>query len=451
MIATEEYDFSGLVTPDIFKRKPTADNGTCLSLAEVTNPVPLSSMRNPKLVATPLSESLNRDLRKPAPKSETPKPVRLEPPCASYFRRSITDDNVAEFALHGCTTLEQMWASALNSSIGPRDCAPHRPLYQLCNPEPSDVSDWAENIRWAKQQHKYHQSSTWTDNPYYLDVIKEHRNVTRWVSDEAIRARGEVGKYFQLANYAPPANMTKAESSTQMRQNEMRHSGFVRSDVGTFQIREGSANMGHVQHMGAVPRMGYVSVPQMSAVPQMNAFLQMNAVPQVHPITQMHAVPHASPSQRMGGFHQTVNIQHIGDVQYTNDIQSFGHPHHTGSFQQIGAAPQMDVAPFMAPIPHMAATPQMGSFQCAGDIPETSSFQHIDDLPAVDFDNFDDLGLFPEDYEQNGDLPLFDDTQQMGSFPITDGTEQIFGDPLKVEDPLDTILSFLDNGDVPPV
>ncbi|KAF2676014.1 hypothetical protein K458DRAFT_323066 [Lentithecium fluviatile CBS 122367] len=114
------------------------------------------------------------------------KPVYLKPPVLSRERLVVDELSVHLYSEEGATNL---WASALSSTRfnGPRRHPPFRELHRLTDPNLSDDSDWAENIRWAKEQEKVYGSTTWTEYDYHLECITEHRRKTMWVSEEAIR------------------------------------------------------------------------------------------------------------------------------------------------------------------------------------------------------------------------------------------------------------------------
>jgi hypothetical protein len=116
------------------------------------------------------------------------KPIFLQPPVLSDNRLRVDWSTIYLYAAEGCTTMDEMWATALSSTRfnGPRRHAPFRELHRLTDPLPTDESDWAENIRWAKEQYKFFGSTTWTEYDYHLELITEHRRAVYWVSEEAI-------------------------------------------------------------------------------------------------------------------------------------------------------------------------------------------------------------------------------------------------------------------------
>lgn len=146
--------------------------------------------------------SPSKSLMPPPPKSifdvspETMKLVRnfspgnptfLKPPVLSANRLRVDEFTLYAYAADGCTTLQEMWASALSSTRfnGPRRSPPFRELHRLTDPLYDDVSDWAENIRWAKEQHRVFGSETWTEYDYHLEMITAHRR-SLWASENAI-------------------------------------------------------------------------------------------------------------------------------------------------------------------------------------------------------------------------------------------------------------------------
>jgi hypothetical protein len=116
-------------------------------------------------------------------------PVFLEPPYLSKDRLRIDSTTIYLYAADGCSTLAEMWDSALSSTRfnGPRRHPPFRELHRLTEPPVEDISDWAENIRWAKEQYAVF-GSIWTEYDYHLEQITEHRRMS-WISEEAITGR----------------------------------------------------------------------------------------------------------------------------------------------------------------------------------------------------------------------------------------------------------------------
>ncbi|KAF2742286.1 hypothetical protein M011DRAFT_371732, partial [Sporormia fimetaria CBS 119925] len=64
---------------------------------------------------------------------------------------------------------------------------PHRQLHRIEPPSPSDVSDWAENIRWVHDQVKHFPAvNGWNESASHQDLITQHRWEQNWVSDEML-------------------------------------------------------------------------------------------------------------------------------------------------------------------------------------------------------------------------------------------------------------------------
>jgi hypothetical protein len=116
-------------------------------------------------------------------------PVLLKSPTLSADRLRVDASTIYIYAAEGCVSMQEMWVSALSSVRfnGPRRHPPFRELHRLTDPLPDDVSDWAENIRWAKEQHRCFGSDTWTEYDYHLELITTHRRAMMWVSEEVIR------------------------------------------------------------------------------------------------------------------------------------------------------------------------------------------------------------------------------------------------------------------------
>jgi hypothetical protein len=116
-------------------------------------------------------------------------PIEIPAPLVNHDRLVIDEHNIWLYAGEGCTTRDQMWASALSSqrfNNGPRIQAPFRELYRLSDPDPQDMSDWAENIRWAKEQYLYFAVDTWTEYDQHLEMITQWRREHGWWSEQAI-------------------------------------------------------------------------------------------------------------------------------------------------------------------------------------------------------------------------------------------------------------------------
>lgn len=119
------------------------------------------------------------------------RPVLLAPPILSANRLKVDEFSIYLYAAEGCTTREEMWHTALSCYRfrGPRQHSPFRELHRLTEPDPKDTSDWAENIRWAREQYTAFGSDTWTEYDFHLETITEHRRETLWVSEATVAAR----------------------------------------------------------------------------------------------------------------------------------------------------------------------------------------------------------------------------------------------------------------------
>lgn len=118
-------------------------------------------------------------------------PIFFMPPVLSANRLVIDAHTVYIYAQEGCRNEDELWASALSTyrfEGGPRLHAPFRELYRLTEPMAWDTSDWAENIRWAKEQYNVFGVDTWTEYIDHLDRIMWRRYETMWVSEQTILA-----------------------------------------------------------------------------------------------------------------------------------------------------------------------------------------------------------------------------------------------------------------------
>jgi hypothetical protein len=142
-------------------------------------------MALPSYMTAPISaEAMNAALAYPARQ-----PIHLPTPALSANRLKIDDFSIYLYSLPPHTNIDDMYASAYSFSRfgGPRHSAPFRELHLLGEPDKMDMSDWAENVRWAKEQYMAFRS-VWTEYDYYLECITEHRRAINWVSEEAVMA-----------------------------------------------------------------------------------------------------------------------------------------------------------------------------------------------------------------------------------------------------------------------
>jgi hypothetical protein len=149
------------------------------------------SPRKPKMLPTAVvrpAVEVSPDMMALARNFSVRQAIFIKPPVLSADRLRVDSSTIFLYAAEGCATLGDMWDTALSSTRfhGPRRHAPYRELHRLTDPLPRDVSDWAENIRWAKEQHAMFGSNTWTEYDYHLELITKHRRAVMWVSEEAI-------------------------------------------------------------------------------------------------------------------------------------------------------------------------------------------------------------------------------------------------------------------------
>jgi hypothetical protein len=150
-----------------------------------------ASPQKPKVLAPAIVESVvevSLEMMALAHAFSRRQPVFLQPPVLSANRLRVDPSTLFLYAAERCTTLAEMWGTALSATRfnGPRRHPPFRELHRLTDPPANDVSDWAENIRWAKEQHAIFRSETWTEYGYHLELITTHRREMLWVSEEAI-------------------------------------------------------------------------------------------------------------------------------------------------------------------------------------------------------------------------------------------------------------------------
>jgi hypothetical protein len=78
--------------------------------------------------------------------------------------------------------------------LGPRISPPFRPLYCIGRLELDDLSDWAENLRWAAEQRTTFGAAAdgWNESPEHMSRISQIRIEHRWVSQERQQSRGQL-------------------------------------------------------------------------------------------------------------------------------------------------------------------------------------------------------------------------------------------------------------------
>lgn len=178
-------DFSPTPTPHSRNHPEPASRRAAkkarIAIHDVITSQHASLYRMPVKAAVPIDPAIADAIRQ----FENRVPTFVKPPVLNPDRLQVDHNSIWLYAEEGAS---DMWASALSSTRfgGPRRYAPFRELFRLTDPDFEDASDWAENIRWAKQQFKLFSSDTWTEYDYHLEMITEHRRKDHWVSEEAI-------------------------------------------------------------------------------------------------------------------------------------------------------------------------------------------------------------------------------------------------------------------------
>jgi hypothetical protein len=173
--------------------KRLAAHKACQTIQEQSPAVLMEQLRVAAAAAKPAHVSTidhSPEMMAAARAYEHRQPVFLLPPTLSANRMMIDPYTVHLYAQEGCRNEAELWASALSTYRfgGPRRNAPFRELYRLTEPMVWDTSDWAENIRWAKEQYRFFGVDSWTEYDWHLECIKEWRYQTMWVSEEVIMA-----------------------------------------------------------------------------------------------------------------------------------------------------------------------------------------------------------------------------------------------------------------------
>jgi hypothetical protein len=272
-------------------------------------------------------------------------PSRLEPPVLSGNPHKIDDINIHLYAAENCTSKDQLWATAMSSLQGPRRHYPFRPLADLTDPEPWDVSDWAENIRWAKSQKLHHGISSWTEESYHLELIKQQRLDAPWVSEEHIRACSETAQYKAPRGYvAPttlpsPADWTSNPDFVHMHDADLRDQAWVEMNADVLRADGGSEDIGGLQG-------------------KLDGFVEGNRAQYAE-----HLEPSAAFSQG-GGFTMLG-----GDLRESSplvDLQQQGAFGYMGASQQAYGSPQSYVLPSAEDLSEPSAAQFMGGSSTAG-------------------------------------------------------------------------------------
>ncbi|KAF1927022.1 uncharacterized protein M421DRAFT_93592 [Didymella exigua CBS 183.55] len=189
--ALDEADKEDFGTPTAARGKRLASRKARQTIQEQSPAVIMEQFRTAHTAAKPTHRTFidhDPDMMVAARAWETRKPMFVPPPLLSEDRLVIDAFTLCLYAQEGCRNEDEMWASALSFYRfgGPRRHAPFRELYRLTEPYVWDTSDWAENVRWAKEQYKHFGVKTWTEYDYHLEYIQQVRMQTLWVSEEVV-------------------------------------------------------------------------------------------------------------------------------------------------------------------------------------------------------------------------------------------------------------------------
>jgi hypothetical protein len=280
---------------DISKHKTSGAKAPTLEQSTAIQNLRAASTTLPKTTIDPKMKEVVRQFEELPPKY-------LKPPVLSADRAQIDDLNVHLYGDEKSTSKDQLYATAMSSLNGPRRSPPFRPLHLLTDPEKWDVSDWAENIRWAKRQHALYGSATWREYDDDLERITQHRRKAPWVSEELIRAKIDAGKYTRPAGYVPPATLPPSPNWTmdaellKLHQDDLKNDEFVRLNGDLLKIDEGSPMMSEeFSHTDG-------QFPQMDHIPQhMSSYAHMGGLPMTNP-THTMGFPMVNTLQMGGGF-----------------------------------------------------------------------------------------------------------------------------------------------------
>ena len=188
--AADDPDFG---TPTTARPRRLASHKARQTIKEQSSAVLMEQFRAAAATARPAHKTFmnhSPEMMALARAYDTRKPAFLTPPVLSANLMVIDPFTVYLYAQEGCRNEDELWASALSMYRfgGPRRHSPFRELYRLTEPMAWDTSEWAENVRWAKEQYRVFGVETWTEYDDHLDRITEWRMQTLWVSEEVINA-----------------------------------------------------------------------------------------------------------------------------------------------------------------------------------------------------------------------------------------------------------------------
>lgn len=125
--------------------------------------------------------------RDPSPDARPPlrwmkPPTTTGPICPFALRKAFNEERAPDYDSEDEES-DDPWAPYA-FPVGPRIVAPFRPLH-LMNTERlrvADVTSWAENLRWAREQFLTFGETGWTESPEHMDLIAEIRMSQVWAS-----------------------------------------------------------------------------------------------------------------------------------------------------------------------------------------------------------------------------------------------------------------------------
>lgn len=187
----EAADDDNAGTPTAARGKRVASRKARQMIQEQSPSVIMEQFRAAQAAAKPAHKNFmehSPEVMAAARAWEMRRPLYVPAPVLSRNRMVIDASTVYIYAQEGCRNEAELWASALSFYRfgGPRRHTPFRELYRLTEPYAWDTSDWAENVRWAKEQNKYFGATTWTEYDYHLEYIQQVRMQTLWVSEEVV-------------------------------------------------------------------------------------------------------------------------------------------------------------------------------------------------------------------------------------------------------------------------
>lgn len=113
----------------------------------------------------------------------------VPPPPPGVASVPVTSDLVQTFQIEGAVGEHDPYGAYAFG--GPRSIPPYRYLNQIAQPQPWDISGWAENLRWAFEQRilfgqSLPEAARWDESPEHMARIECERTQRIWASDELL-------------------------------------------------------------------------------------------------------------------------------------------------------------------------------------------------------------------------------------------------------------------------